>query len=85
VLLFAGAARVKVAGPAHLTFDAADAVKLAHEFPNAAIVPLHYEGWEHFSEGRPELERAFRNAGLSARLRWLPRGAPRELGRFGRD
>lgn len=85
VLAFAGAARVKVAGPSHLTLDASDAVKLAHAFPDAVIVPLHYEGWEHFSEGRAELERAFRNAALSARLRWLPRGEPRELGRSGRD
>jgi L-ascorbate metabolism protein UlaG (beta-lactamase superfamily) len=85
VVLFAGAARVKVAGPAHLTFDAGDAVELARAFPNAVIVPVHYEGWEHFSEGRTELERAFREAGLAARLRWLPRGEARELGRSARD
>ena len=85
VLLFAGAARVAVAGPAHLTFDARDAVELARAMPGAVIAPLHYEGWEHFSEGRAELERAFREAGLASRLRWLPRGEARELGRLGRD
>jgi L-ascorbate metabolism protein UlaG (beta-lactamase superfamily) len=85
VLLFAGAARVRVAGPAHLTFDARDAVELALAIPDAVIAPLHYEGWEHFSEGRAELERAFREAGLASRLRWLPRGEARELGRSGRD
>jgi L-ascorbate metabolism protein UlaG (beta-lactamase superfamily) len=85
VLFFAGAARVSVAGPAHLTFDARDAVELARAIPDAPIVPLHYEGWEHFSEGRAELENAFREAGLASRLRWLPRGEARELGRSGRD
>ena len=85
VLLFAGAARVRVAGPAHLTFDARDAVELARALPNAVIAPLHYEGWEHFSEGRAELERAFDEVGLEARLRWLTPGEPRELGRVGRD
>ena len=85
VLLFAGAARVRVAGPAHLTFDARDAVELARAIPDAVIAPLHYEGWEHFSEGRAELERAFREAGLASRLRWLPRGEPRELERGGHD
>lgn len=85
VLLFAGAARVSAAGPSHLTFDARDAVELARAFPAAVIAPLHYEGWEHFSEGRPELERAFGDAGLSTRLRWLTSGEPRELGRAGRD
>ncbi len=85
VLAFAGAARVKVAGPSHLTLDSSDAVKLARGFPDAVIVPLHYEGWAHFSEGRAELERAFRDAALAPRLRWLPRGEARELGRSGRD
>ena len=85
VLLFAGAARVQVAGPAHLTFDARDAVELARAIPDAVIAPLHYEGWEHFSEGRAELDRAFREAGLASRLRWLPRGEARELERGGHD
>jgi len=85
VLLFAGAARVRVAGPAHLTFDAHDAVEFARAIPDAVMAPLHYEGWEHFSEGRAELERAFREAGLTSRLRWLPRGEARELERSGRD
>jgi L-ascorbate metabolism protein UlaG (beta-lactamase superfamily) len=85
VLLFAGAARVSVAGPAHLTFDARDAVELARAIPDAAIAPLHYEGWEHFSEGRVELDREYRQAGLASRLRWLPRGEARELGRSGHD
>jgi L-ascorbate metabolism protein UlaG (beta-lactamase superfamily) len=85
VLLFAGAARVAVAGPAHLTFDARDAVELARAMPGAVIAPLHYEGWEHFSESRADLERAFRKAGLASRLRWLPRGEARELERGGHD
>ena len=80
VLPFAGAARVPEVGPEHLTFDARDAVALAHAFPAAVIVPLHYEGWEHFSEGRPELERAFDAAGIASRLVWLRPGEASELG-----
>ena len=34
------------------------------------VVPVHYEGWAHFTEGRAELEAAFAAAGLSDRLRW---------------
>jgi L-ascorbate metabolism protein UlaG (beta-lactamase superfamily) len=85
VLLFAGAARVRVAGPTPVTFDARDAVELAHALPDTVIAPVHYEGWEHFSEGRAEMERAFREAGLASRLRWLPRGEARELERGGHD
>ncbi|HKW46267.1 MAG TPA: MBL fold metallo-hydrolase [Gemmatimonadaceae bacterium] len=73
---FMGAARVREVGSAHLTLTAAEGVLLARAMPNAVIVPLHYEGWAHFSEGRPEIERAFASAALSERLRWLPPGQP---------
>ncbi len=79
-LLFVGAARVREVGPAHLTFTAEEAVLAARAFPAAAIVPLHYENWAHFSEGRRELASAFAAAGLSDRLRWLERGVPTALG-----
>lgn len=73
-VLFLGAARVREVGPAHLTFAAPEAVTAARAFPNATIVPLHYAGWEHFSEGRAEVERAFQDAGLAERLCWLEPG-----------
>ena len=73
-LLFMGAARVLEVGPAHLTFTAEEGVEVARAMPNAAIVPLHFEGWAHFSEGRDEIARAFADAGLADRLRWLAPG-----------
>lgn len=77
--LFMGAARVREVGPAHLTMTADEGVLAARAMPDAAIVPLHYEGWGHFSEGRAEIERAFEEAGLGARLHWL---APGQASRF---
>jgi L-ascorbate metabolism protein UlaG (beta-lactamase superfamily) len=65
-----GAARVDVAGPYDLTFSADDAVTLARAWPRTTIVPLHYEGWTHFTEGRAEVSAAFAAAGLSDRIRW---------------
>jgi hypothetical protein len=41
---------------------------------DAAIVPVHCEGWAHFSETRAEIEAAFAAAGLADRLRWLQPG-----------
>ncbi len=73
-LLFAGAARVAAVGPAHLTFTADELVEIARAQPEALIVPLHLEGWEHFSESRSEVLAAFASAGLSDRLRLLDRG-----------
>jgi L-ascorbate metabolism protein UlaG (beta-lactamase superfamily) len=69
-VLFMGAARVGAVGPWPLTMTAEDAVEAARAFAGAAIVPLHFEGWEHFSESRADIAAAFERAGLSGRLRW---------------
>jgi L-ascorbate metabolism protein UlaG (beta-lactamase superfamily) len=73
-LLNLGAAKVAAAGPDPLTFTAAQAVELARAWPETLIIPLHFEGWTHFSEGQAEVARAFAAAGLESRLRWLEPG-----------
>lgn len=80
-ILFMGAAKVAAAGPSHLTFSAAEAVAFARHCPSATIVALHYEGWQHFSESRDTVERAFSEAGLSSRLQWLAPGREVEVAR----
>jgi hypothetical protein len=42
-------------------------------------VPLHYEGWAHYTEGADALRRAFQNAGLTEHLHVLKRGEQIEL------
>ena len=71
-----GAARVREVGPAHLTLTADEGVLVARAMPNAVIIPLHFEGWQHFSEGRTVIQGAFDDAGLSDRLHWLVPGTP---------
>jgi L-ascorbate metabolism protein UlaG (beta-lactamase superfamily) len=78
-VLFMGAARVRAVGDFHLTFTGAEGVEAARAFSRATIVPLHFEGWEHFSESRSDIDRAFREAGLADRLRWPSPGAPEPL------
>lgn len=73
-VLFLGAASVREVGPAHLTFTANEAVEAARAFSQAVVVPLHYAGWAHFSEGRGEIQRAFEAAGMSNRVCWLEPG-----------
>lgn len=67
-LLFMGAARVAADGSQHLTFTTEEAAVLARHMPHAWIVPLHFEGWAHFTEGRSVIEETFGRAGLSDRL-----------------
>jgi L-ascorbate metabolism protein UlaG (beta-lactamase superfamily) len=69
-ILHLGAARVPEVGPFHLTMTAEEGVEAARSFPDASIVPIHFEGWEHFSEGRDTIAQAFEAAGLTDRLCW---------------
>jgi L-ascorbate metabolism protein UlaG (beta-lactamase superfamily) len=71
VVLFAGGAQVPEAwGPdVDLTLDAAGAVEAARLLGDAPIVPIHQEGWAHFTVPPAELEAAFADAGLGDRLR----------------
>jgi L-ascorbate metabolism protein UlaG (beta-lactamase superfamily) len=78
-ILNLGAASVPQVGPFHLTMTANEAVEAARAFAGAAIVPLHFEGWAHFSEGRKEIAGAFDAAGLSDRLRWPEPGRAVEI------
>ena len=70
-VLFMGAAVVKEVGKAHLTFTAEEGVIAAQHFPGAKIIPLHFEGWGHFSESYNEIKSSFEKAGITERLQWL--------------
>jgi L-ascorbate metabolism protein UlaG (beta-lactamase superfamily) len=72
-LLNMGAARVKEVGPSHLTFTVKEAVELSRLFGEAKVVPLHYEGWQHFSESEVDIKQTFDAEGLSDRLAWISR------------
>jgi hypothetical protein len=45
------------------------------------VVPAHYDGWAHISEGLPQIELAFHEAGLSRLLRTAAHGSWVELAR----
>ncbi len=70
VVLFMGAAVVKNVGSAHLTMTVDESLNVARLFDKATIVPMHFEGWEHFTESYAEIERKYKDAGLSHRLQW---------------
>jgi L-ascorbate metabolism protein UlaG (beta-lactamase superfamily) len=70
VVLHAGAARVpgKFRDRA-LSLDSVRAAAAAAVLGAPVVLAAHYDGWDHFSEGRDDIERAFDDAGLSSRLR----------------
>lgn len=77
-VLFCGAAR-RPDRPEPLTLTALDAVLAARALDAGRVVPVHSEGWLHFTEGPGTLHRAFAEAGLGDRLTVLPVGVPTSL------
>ncbi|WP_306204437.1 MBL fold metallo-hydrolase [Actinoplanes sp. RD1] len=73
-VLHFGAVRFPVTGPLRYTMTAAEGARLAQHLGAHTVVPVHYDGWGHFHEGRPEIERAFAAARVT--LRWLDPGRP---------
>jgi L-ascorbate metabolism protein UlaG (beta-lactamase superfamily) len=74
-----GGVRFPVTGPARYTMNAAEAVRVAREFELKTLVPIHYEGWKHFRQGRAEVESVCREAGIEERVRWLEPAVPQTL------
>jgi len=73
-LLFAGAARTPLMDGAPLTLTSEWAAAAAVRLAAPHVLPVHFEDWEHFSEGRATLSPAFAAAGIADRLRLLERG-----------
>lgn len=72
VLAFAGAARTR--GPFNLTMSTNDVLDTAHAFPQSLIVPVHIDGWEHFTESGEELKAAFAALKIPGRLKVIVPG-----------
>src|SRR5947209_20468671 len=68
-ILFAGAASLPQrfdGAPLTLTSDGAvEATRILHA---RAVVPVHFDGWAHFTQGADQLRSAFAAAGLSDAL-----------------
>ena len=80
-LLHLGSVRFPVTGPLRYSMTAREAVELCGLLRPRTVVPVHYEGWTHFRQGRDAVERAFARAPAEVwrSLRWLPVGEPVDL------
>lgn len=80
-ILHLGGVRFPITGPFRYTMTAQDAVELTRLARPTTAIPIHYEGWRHFREGRDAVERelAAAPADVKDRFRWIPIGEAVEL------
>jgi L-ascorbate metabolism protein UlaG (beta-lactamase superfamily) len=81
LLLHLGGVRLPVTGPLRYTLTTRQAVRLCGLVRPRTVIPIHYEGWSHFREGRDSIEHKFANAAedIGRTIRWLPIGIGVEL------
>jgi L-ascorbate metabolism protein UlaG (beta-lactamase superfamily) len=75
-VLFAGAVQISQRfDGAYLTLSSDHAADAAKILGVRAVVPVHFEGWTHFTQGADQLRAAFAGNGISDRLMLAERGA----------
>ncbi|HWV71113.1 MAG TPA: MBL fold metallo-hydrolase [Pseudosphingobacterium sp.] len=72
VFIFAGAARPR--GPFNVTMSTNDAIDTAAAFPKSILIPIHSEGWSHYTENNTNLREAFQIIGIENQLKILEPG-----------
>ena len=75
-LLNLGRVRLVPMGDAEFSLSATEALAYARSLKASSIVPLHVEGWRHFSEARDEAIEIFNESELATRTCWLSPGIP---------
>jgi L-ascorbate metabolism protein UlaG (beta-lactamase superfamily) len=80
-ILHLGGVQFPITGAVRYTMTARDAVELCHLIRPRTVIPIHYEGWKHFRQGREAIESEFARApkDIRRRVRWLPIGTAVEL------
>lgn len=76
VLLHLGDVHFPVTGPLHYTMTAREGIELCTLVEPTTVIPVHYEGWKHFREGRDAVEQELESAPARVRdaVRWLEPG-----------
>ena len=74
LFLFGGAAHTR--GPFNVSMSTNDAMDTALAFPTATIVPLHYDGWKHYTQNEKDIKASYEVIGIAGRLKILEAGVP---------
>jgi L-ascorbate metabolism protein UlaG (beta-lactamase superfamily) len=69
-ILHLGEVQFPITGPIRYSMTARDGIELCELVKPRTAIPVHYEGWSHFHEGRAAVERAIDAAPRSVRERF---------------
>ncbi len=80
-ILHLGKVQFPITGPVHYSMTAAEAIELCGLVRPRTAIPVHYEGWSHFHQGRPAIEAAMASAPEAVRsaVVWPTPGTPLEV------
>jgi L-ascorbate metabolism protein UlaG (beta-lactamase superfamily) len=73
-ILHLGRVQLAATGDATFSLSADEAIRYAQALGARKVVPIHFEGWAHFTEGREQAERAFAASEIAGRTHWLRSG-----------
>ena len=73
-ILNIGRVRLEPMGELEFSMSAEQALAYARDLRAAWILPLHFDGWRHFSQSLEEAKSLFRNSEFGSRTRWLSPG-----------
>ena len=73
-ILHLGRVQLDVLGDATFSLSADEAIRYAQALGARKVLPIHFEGWMHFTQGRDEAERAFAASEIAGRTHWLRSG-----------
>lgn len=78
MIMHLGRVRFPLTGPLRYSMDGRDALELVRTVRPRRAVPVHYEGWSHFSEPAADLQHVLDAADqqLRERVVWLTPGVP---------
>lgn len=79
VILHIGGAQFPIMGPIRFTLNAQEAVKVIHALNPRTVIPIHYEGWQHFQETGTAAREVFEASDVKEKIRWLPLGRSTEI------
>lgn len=73
-ILHLGRVQIDPTGDTTFSLSADEAIRYAQALGARKVIPIHFEGWMHFTEGPEQAERAFASSELAGRTHWLRSG-----------